>query len=435
LKFIKYIIPVILVMGFARIFGQDNVIGYWKGSMIKEEAPMEVSFEFKSVNGKIHGFFNSPMQKASGIPLDNVSSDGKSISFQLMTQPVTIFKCDVLQDKIKGEFTQEGEQTGQIELTLSTLPEKKFSQIDTTFSSGDIKIACRIYIPDSPGKHPAVVFMHGSGPEGMFANQFIAEYLAESGIVTLIQDKRGFGKSTGDWTKAGYEDLADDYISAVELLKSFKEVNDKQIGIFGHSQGGTISPLVASKSNDISFIIANAATGDTLYKQDLYRVENNLKQNDFTADEISDAMAYYRSWLDIARTGVGYDKLDALNRNSKDKKWFGWVEAPPKDNWIWKWYLPVGNFCFLKYWDTIKVPVLLVYGEYDSNTPVNISLKNIDHSLRTDAHNEDVTEIILPKAQHNLTVTPQKGEKFFWWHVSPGLADIYASWILYRFKN
>ncbi len=430
-----YAVLFCLICSFTGARAQDKITGYWTGTMTKEDAVMNVSFEFKYSNGKILGFFNSPIQKASGIPLDNVVSDEKHVSFQLMTQPVTIFKCDISGDKIEGEFSQEGEKTGQINLVRSTPPPKKYSQIDTSFSNGDIKIACRIYIPDSPGKHPAVVFMHGSGPEGMFANQFFAECMAEDGIVTLIQDKRGVGRSTGDWTKAGYEDLANDYIGAVELLRSFEAVNEKQIGIFGHSQGGTIAPLVASESEDISFIISNAATGDTLYKQDLYRVENNLKENDFSSNEIAEAMAYYRSWLDIARSGVGYDKLDSLNNVSKDKKWFGWVEAPPKDNWIWKWYLPVGNFCFLKYWDNVKVPVLLIYGEYDSNTPVSVSLKNIDNSLRVNAGNKDVTEIILPRAQHNLTVSPLKGEKFFWWRVSPGLVDLYSSWILYRFKN
>ena len=54
-------------MGLGRIFGQDNVIGYWKGSMIKEEAPMEVSFELKSVNGKINAYFNSPTLKKPAV--------------------------------------------------------------------------------------------------------------------------------------------------------------------------------------------------------------------------------------------------------------------------------------------------------------------------------------------------------------------------------
>jgi hypothetical protein len=403
--------------------------------MTKEDAIMNVSFEFKSINGKISGYFNSPIQKASGIPLDNVTVDDKHISFELMSQPVTIFKCEISGSKIKGDFMQEGEPNGKIELTSSTPPEKKFTQLDTTFSNGDITIACRVYLPDTPGKHPAVVFMHGSGPEGMFANQYYAECLAGKGIVTLIQDKRGTGKSTGDWTKANYEDLAGDYISAVEFLKSFNEVNEKQIGIYGHSQGGTIAPLVALKSNDIAFIISNAGIGDTLYKQDLYRVENNLRSNDFTQDEISEAMAYYGTWLNIAKSGSGYDKLDSLNNAAKDKKWFGWVAAPPKDHWIWKWYLGVGNMSFLKYWDEIKIPVLLVYGEYDSTIPVKVSLENIDNSLRVNAGNKDVTEIILPKAQHNLTITPSKGDKFFWWYVSPGLVDTYSSWILKRFKD
>jgi cephalosporin-C deacetylase-like acetyl esterase len=58
-----------------------------------------------------------------------------------------------------------------------------------------------------------------------------------------VFDKRGAGQSTGDWKTITYKGLADDYLAAVRFLQAQSGVNPKQVGIFGHSQGGTISPL------------------------------------------------------------------------------------------------------------------------------------------------------------------------------------------------
>jgi alpha-beta hydrolase superfamily lysophospholipase len=414
---------------------QSKCIGYWTGTMERDSSVMKVSFVFKIQGNLLLGFFNSASQKASGIPLDSIRNNRDSLFFQLMSDPVTFFKCTVFQNKIEGQILQDGFSKGHLSLIQTNLPTNNFSFIDTTFKSENHKIACRIYFPNTNGKFPAVIFMHGSGSEGMFANQYMAEYLASKGIITLIQDKQGVGKSTGNWTKATFNDLANDYIQAKDFLKNFNKVNQAQIGIYGHSQGGTIAPLVASRSKDISFIIAAASVGDTVYKQDLYRVENNLKSNGFNPDEISQAMAYYKSWLDIARTGIGFEKLDSLNNISKDKKWFEWVEAPPKSHWIWKYYEATGNFNSIDYWKMINIPTLLVYGENDQIEDVKKYINNIDKVLIEQRRNNDVTQILLPKAQHNLCIFPEKNNKFFWWYLSPGYPDLVASWILYRFKN
>jgi uncharacterized protein len=431
----KIILIGIITLFAAQSFCQKKSIGYWKGTMTRDEAVMDVSFEFKMEDNRLAGYYYSPIQKASEIPLDGITFSNDSLTFQLMSEPVTYFVCKVTNYTITGVFIQEGFSTGNLSLNLSKSPRNNFAKVDTSFTSGANKIACRIFLPVAEGKFPAVVFLHGSGGEGMFANQYLAEYLASKGIVTLIQDKQGVGKSTGNWTTATFDDLAADYVNAVEFLKTFGRVNQKQIGVYGHSQGGTLAPLVASKSKDISFIIAAASVGDTIYKQDLYRVENNLKSNGFMHDETAEAMAYYKSWLDMARTGNGFEKLDALTEAAKDKKWFEWVEAPPKDHWIWKYYLGTGNYNSLIYWKTTKIPVLLVYGEKDQIEDVDKYVINIDKALIDQSGNKDVTLKVLPNAQHNLCIFPDKDEKFFWWHLSPGFEDIVTYWIQDRFKN
>jgi len=417
------------------ISGQNKSTVYWTGTMNRDNSIMNVSVEFKPENGKTHGYFNSPSQKASGIPLDSVVIHDDSLSFQLMSEPVTYFKCKVYTDKIEGQIIQEGFSSGRLVIHHSTRPLTTYSFTDTTFESGKNKIACRIYFPKRNGKFPAIVFMHGSGGEGMFANQYLAEYLASNGIITLIQDKQGVGKSTGNWTKATFEDLTNDYVNAIACIKKFDKVNQAQIGIYGHSQGGTLAPLLASKSKDVSFVIAAASVGDTIFKQDIYRVESNLKSAEFNPAEIHEAMAYYTSWLNIARTGKGFDKLDSLNQLSQDKKWIEWVKAPPKNHWIWNYYLGTGNYNSLDFWKKVTIPVLLVYGENDQIEDIKTYLHNIDKSINSEHLNNDITELILPNAQHNLCVFPEKNKPFFWWYLSHGYEKLIVSWIVYRFRN
>ena len=431
----KYLVFVLSIFYGHALFSQNKSIGFWKGTMDRDDSRMEVSFEFKIQKGVLTGYYNSPAQKASGIPLDSIVVYHDTIFFQLMSEPVTFFKCKANSDSISGSFIQKGFADGIVTLKKSQPPVRNFAVADTSFKSGDSRIACRIYIPYGTVKCPGVIFMHGSGAEGMFANQFFAEHLASKGIITLIQDKRGVGRSTGKWQTSSFETLASDHINAIQFLKTFKRVNPKQIGIYGHSQGGTIAPLVASRSGDIAFVIAAEGVGDTVYKQDLYRTANNLKSNGFSPEDVMEAINYYKLWLDIARKGTGYDKIDSLSQAAKNRKWSDWVEIPPKDHWIWKYYLNIGNFNSLEYWKMISVPVLLVYGEDDQIEDIRNYIQNIDRVLIDHAHNGDVTQVILPKAQHNLCVSPGKNEPFFWWYISPGYPDLIASWILYRFKN
>jgi uncharacterized protein len=432
----KITVLIFLFFFTGQVFCQNKSLGYWTGIMDREGSIMNIAVEFKIQASITVGFFNSPSQKASGIPLNSMVIVNDSTQFQLMSDPITYFKCKVSKDKINGEFTQEGFSKGIISLSRSVKPQTSYLYTDTSFISGKNRIACRLYFPKEKGKFPSVVFMHGSGGEGMFANQYLAEYLASKGLITLIQDKQGTGKSTGNWTMANFDDLTNDYVNAISFLKTFSKVNKNEIGIYGHSQGGTLAPLLATKSKDVSFIIAAASVGDTVYKQDLYRVENNLKSNDFTQPDIQEAMTYYRQWLDMARTGTGFEKLDSLNNASKNKKWVEWVEAPPKEHWIWKYYLATGNYNSLDYWKEVTVPVLLVYGENDQIEDIKTYIYNIDNSQTIgQKYKKDITEIILPNAQHNLCIFPDKKDKFFWWYLSRGYEDLLTSWIKYRFGN
>lgn len=82
------------------------------------------------------------------------------------------------------------------------------------------------------------------------------------------------------------------------------------------------------------------------------------------------------------------------------------------------------------FWKQVHVPVLLIYGEHDQLVPVDESLAKIAAAL--DTLKTSYTAIIVPGAQHNLTIQPEPGQPFFWWKSAPGLIDLLVAWVQQR---
>jgi len=79
----------------------------------------------------------------------------------------------------------------------------------------------------------------------------------------LRVDDRGVGGSMGDASQVTSEDFARDVLTGVEYLKTRREIDRKHIGLIGHSEGGTIAPMVAVQSPDVAFIVLMAGAGVT----------------------------------------------------------------------------------------------------------------------------------------------------------------------------
>jgi len=65
------------------------------------------------------------------------------------------------------------------------------------------------------------------------------------GVVALSYDKRGVGGSGGDWRTATFDDLAADARAGVHLLARRADVDPSRLGVYGHSQGGFLGPMIA----------------------------------------------------------------------------------------------------------------------------------------------------------------------------------------------
>jgi pimeloyl-ACP methyl ester carboxylesterase len=90
-------------------------------------------------------------------------------------------------------------------------------------------------------------------------------------VAVLRVDDRGAGGSTGPVAAATSADFAIDAEASVAFLGGRSDIAANRIGLIGHSEGGTIAPLVAGADPRVAFIVMIAGPavsgGDLLVEQ------------------------------------------------------------------------------------------------------------------------------------------------------------------------
>jgi hypothetical protein len=199
---------------------QKSIEGHWEGVMVREGAQLPVSFDFTHEAPALRAHFNSPTQRAMGIPLSKVRFTAPKVHFELVGDATTIiFDGELNADTIAGQF-REGDATGTFSIKRVNATPPTFKEEEVSFRNGDVTLSGTLLLPLTKGAHPAVVFLHGAGSEGRYASRFLAEYFTRHGIAALIYDKRGVGKSTGDWKRSDFNDLAGDAIAGIQKVET-----------------------------------------------------------------------------------------------------------------------------------------------------------------------------------------------------------------------
>lgn len=426
---IVFVLAASLGLSSLLVGSQAGLIGHWDGTLIREGARLDVSFDFTTSGTQLVGTFTSPTQQAMDYPLAAVTTNGDSVHFAL--GDALVFDGKLGTNDITGTFTDD-EAKGQFTFHRAARTMLPYDSVDIAFDDGAVRLAGTLCIPRSSGRHPAVVILQGSGGETRWGtNRFIADRFARLGIAALVYDKRGSGASTGDWRSSSYDDLARDALAAIDLLASRSDIDPKRIGLHGHSEGGIIAPIAAVQApTKVAFIVAEDTVAGMVRDQDVYRVSHAIRQAGFTDAEIQQAMGLYLLMLDVACGRKAYRELESASQPVRDQKWYEWLGIPPADSYLWSWYPKIGNLDSLVFWKQVHVPVLLVYGELDQLVPVDETLTRIEASL--DAARTPYTAIIVPGAQHNLTVRPDESRPFSWWKSAPGLIDLVVAWVQQR---
>jgi len=284
---------------------------------------------------------------------------------------------------------------------------QSYTKENISWTNGDVKLQGTLYLPKTDGPHPCAVFIHGSGTLSRFGRSGSmfrehAERLSAQGLAFLIYDKRGAGRSTGDWKKATLQDLADDALGGVALLRKRKDIDAQKIGLFGNSQGGWITLMAAHQNSEIAFIVTLSGPTITPAEQGHYITEAALRKKGYAEDDIQAALKLDRQVTEVYRKNTGREAAQKAIDAAKGKKWFAdaALGIQPEDSWNWKWYrdLPF-DLDPMPLLNDLKIPLLAVHGENDMLVPADRSAETIEQLKNA---GKDFRAVVFPGIGHGI---------------------------------
>lgn len=301
------------------------------------------------------------------------------------------------------------------------------------YASGSASLSGSLLMPLGRGPHPAIVMIHGSGPVTREALMPYADVFVRNGIAVLIHDKRGTGSSTGNWARATFDDLADDALAGVKLLKGRPEINPAQIGLQGTSLGGWVAPLAASRSSDIAFVIVESAPALTPLEHEKLRVRSQLRADGFAPPVMMQALAFMNQKFEVARTGKGWERLEASMTRNANSGWISYVNAPSSlESLQWHWD-NVLSYDPLPALEKLTCPVLVLYGELDTIVPADENKKRMEAVLKRSG-TRDTTIKVFERANHGFfeAINGGRREAAGLKGLVPGYLDSRVAWLRQR---
>ena len=450
--------------------GKD-IEGIWLGTLKIQTTEFRLVFHIVLTDqGTYEGTMDSPDQGAKGLKLDIVQFQDNTLTIELKKAMIR-YEANLIEggEIFSGRFKQGGYdlplEMKRVEEVPKVVrpqdPKKPYPYLEEEVSflnpDAEIKLAGTLTLPEQGGPFPAVVLISGSGAQDrneeiMNHRPFLvlADFLTKTGIAVLRVDDRGVGGSTGDVESSTTEEFALDVLSAVDFLKNRKEVDSKKIGLIGHSEGGLIAPIVASKTEDVAFIVLMAGTGLTgeeiIYLQSRLIAEasgvreEDIEQNHDVTRKIFTVVKADES-DDIIKNKLRKMLLDEFDAKTEDeRKAIGDPEAPIEaqvrqvtSRWF-RFFLTYDPTTHLK---MVKCPVLAINGEKDLQVPPKENLAAIDKALK-EAGNTDVTIKELKGLNHLFqrasTGTPAEYAKISE-TINPEVLTLISSWILDTLDN
>lgn len=425
----NYFISSLLMVCISLSAHAQNWTGTWKGKLNAGTQELQIVFHIKKgATGAWEATMDSPDQMAYDLKMDEVSINGNEITMSLAAAHAQyVGTLNDKKTKIEGNWVQgvplplELTKTEKETYNRPQEPKAPFpyviEEVEYPNKKEDFNLAGTLTLPEGGGKYPAVILISGSGPqdrdESLLKHKpfwVLADFLTRNGYAVLRFDDRGVGKSGGDFMKATSADFATDVVAGIDFLKKHPNIDPKKIGLMGHSEGGLIAPLVASKNKQVAFIVLLAGPGikgsSLLLQQgeDIRRQEGIEEYLLKASNKINSKL--YTAIVEDESNNLGVNDLmnlikediDALSEEDKKK-----IQADEVSLRV-----ALGTLCshwmryFLsyepaKYLKKVKCPVLAINGDKDLQVAGKVNLEGIEKAL---ANNKKVKTVLMPNLNH-----------------------------------
>jgi pimeloyl-ACP methyl ester carboxylesterase len=407
------------------MYGQQ-IAGQWNGILKVQGMQLRVVFHISKTDTGYSSTMDSPDQGAKGLPVTTTTFENSKLTLK---STLAGFEYDgELKDTIiVGTFRQNGIliplelSKARKEITKNTFGKRPQEPVkpypyyseDVSFKNNksNVTLAGTLTLPKKEGTYPAVILITGSGAQNRDEEVFghkpflvITDYLTRRGIAVLRYDDRGVGQSTGDFKSATTFDFASDVKSAISYLKTRKEINATKIGLIGHSEGGMIAPLVASKSKDVDFIVLLAGPGISGDKLMLLQKQKVEEAMNIDAKEVARSQHIFEGAYQIILHSDTNDVNLKNNINTYFKQSFEGKLTDEQISAITNQIVNPWMITFLKYdpepfLEKVTCPVLAIAGGKDLQVPPKENLAAIKTALEKGG-NKNVTTKLFPNLNH-----------------------------------
>lgn len=421
-------IVMMLVVSSSASYAEDRVTGHWEGHIEIPGQPLAVKIDLAVDSSNWRGTIDIPAQSAKGLLLSEIhvkeNDEEMSVKFVIRGVPGSpTFDGRLQEGVISGKFSQGGikfdfrlsrEIIADPVRPQEPKPPFPYHIEEVTFQNGDVNLAGTLTVPHGNGHFPAVLLISGSGlqdrDETVFGHKpfwVLADHLSRAGIAVLRVDDPGIGKSTQHPKPPTTANFATDVEAGVSFLKQDNRIGP--VGLIGHSEGGAIAAIVASRRDDVDFVVLMAGPGvlgaELLRKQNERILEamgtnSERKQGLLTLfDRLSTALT-----SDIVenerRQEVEYivRKQLELNGIPTEQQDDSQIQATV-DQALSPWMRYFFTFDPRPALEAIQVPVLALNGELDVQVDAEQNLTAIATALEK-GMNQNVTVHRLPKHNH-----------------------------------
>jgi hypothetical protein len=456
---------ILIYLGFQTNAQEAKWLGLWRGKLDISSTKLEIIFEtWIDENGKPVAVMDVPMQGAKDIQCKVINVEGDSL---ILTVPIIMgsFGGGFVNDTtIKGEWKQSG-MTFPLTLIKTPIvtetirpqtPQKPFpyneEEVVYENKTAGIKLAGTLTFPENGENLTSVILITGSGAQDRDGTIFehkpflvIADFLTRNGFAVLRVDDRGVGGSKGKTSEATSKDFAGDVLAGIEFLKTRKEINSSEIGLIGHSEGGLIAPMVATKSKDVAFIVLLAGHG-IIGEQIIHEQNAKISENfGLSADQIKQNKKINEAVFNIILTETdSVKKIDRLQKTLTNGMYFMLNDEQKiqidnqiktVDNLWFKFFIQYDPYPALV---KLKCPVLALNGEKDLQVPAKPNLAAIEKAL-TEGGNNNFKIMEIPGLNH-LFQTCETGAVSEYGSIeetiSPIVLEIIREWISnFELKN
>lgn len=234
----------------------------------------------------------------------------------------------------------------------------------------DPRLAGTLHLPDGP-PIATVVMVPGSGPTHRDNDTYfppIRDGLLAAGIAVASFDKRGVGRSEGDWHDTDPVRQAGDVAAQLACVRDQAATASTPVGLFGHSQGGWVVLDVAAADATVAFVVTNSGPGVTWARQGRYATGVHLAASGERPESIEAALRAYDRVVELVRDGAAFDEVQ---RAAGDAGLTAGAPADAAELDLARAWLDHDPRAAL---ERIRCPVLALFGGADRIVPVDESV-------------------------------------------------------------